>query len=206
MVFGTSVTFNFMSEDLHTNINGVSMNFDAGDGQGFRTVTFGTPVYVFYDDYGEVELKFRFTITGGVTINTHSILLVEPIPTRPMSNHPTDSFTVSWNNLSAKVSVKYQNNSGPSKSPFIIAEGFDPYDLIDLGINGSTTFSNFYTYNLPSYVKNNFDIYYIDWINYQADIRDNAELLKNIIRQINSGKHSLGLTGKNVLMGQSMGG
>lgn len=206
-VYGTSVTFNFASTDFHSNISGVSMSFDAGDGQGYRTVTLGTPISVSYDDYGDFELKFRFTVTGGITINTHSMIIVEPIPISPMDDvYPDSTFTVTCSNgLSAIVSVKYPTSGTHSNKPFIIAEGFDPYDISEKSVQGTTYLGNFYP-DLPNYVKTNYDVYYIDWVDYQADIKQNAELLKAIIRKINTIKHTAGSTEKNVLMGQSMGG
>lgn len=205
-VYGTSVTFNFASSDYHSNVSGASMSFDAGDGQGFRTVTLGTPIYVSYSDYGEVEVKFRFTITGGITINTHSLIIVEPIPITPMSVNQDSTFTVTCSNgLSAIVSVKYPESGTRTNKPFIIAEGFDPYDIEEKSVKGSTCLDSLY-YDLPNYVRSHYDVYYIDWVNYQADIRENAALLTDIIENINNLKHAAGSTEKNVLMGQSMGG
>lgn len=119
--------------------------------------------------------------------------------------------------------MAYYLRNGTLRKPFIVVEGFDPWELNE--ITGSTTdeqnielgsitykdFADSIYYNskdeiTPDALRNGYDLVYIDWYNSTEDIRANAELLIEIIREINRRKAEAGSSEKNVLMGQSMGG
>ena len=55
-------------------------------------------------------------------------------------------------------------------------------------------------------VVDDYDIIYVDWLNCEADIRDNARLLIEIIDWVNSKKIESRSEKHNVVLGESMGG
>ena len=201
---GSSVSFAFDSDDFISNVNSVSYSFDPGDGGGYRSVTSGQNIIASYSSYGEKELKLKAILPGNIELVSHSIMVTEAIPVVPSSMDPSDTLNVHYNGLSAIVHQKYHAD-GANIRPLIIAEGFDPYEINDMGVFGWRSLSDVYD-DLPLSIKNNYDIFYIDWVNYQEDIRSNAGLMQEIIRRINTIKHISGSNEMNIVMGQSMGG
>ena len=95
-------------------------------------------------------------------------------------------------------------------NPLIISEGFDPWKLDTF----STEYEGFSKwedivyekedYNVDAYkFFEDYNVFYVDWYDCGADIRANAEVLKEVIRWVNQNKAS---GNKNIVLGQSMGG
>ena len=186
-----------------------SIQFDPGDGNGFRTVSIGGMVAVSYLSIGYIETKLRVTVAG-ITYQSHSIVLVK-------DNTTPDGIEV--DSLPEIVSANYQNKSYSAsitlgstvnfhKRPLIVSEGFDPWKLSEHPYD-STGFTNItdvtFAYDSLSHsiIFSNYDVYYVDWHNYGADIRANAEVFKEVIRRVNDYNQS---GEPNVVLGQSMGG
>lgn len=128
--------------------------------------------------------------------------------------------------ISARASVFYAktNSTLSVKRPFIIVEGFDPVDLVavkeQFGISlasksgadyydsGFTCARNYYEgLKLSgSGISDKYDVIYVDWMNSEADIRDNARLLVKIIDWVNAEKVDSGSDESNIVLGESMGG
>ncbi len=116
------------------------------------------------------------------------------------------------------VTIAYVAADKKIRKPLIVVEGFDPgiYSKPE-NIYGENTFDGF-IFSLQnsnsSELKNfvlytpEYDIIYIDWKDGTADIRQNALLLKTVIKAINQVKVANGANPieKNVVLGQSMGG
>ena len=141
------------------------MEFDPGDGSGYRTISAGSIVSVSYQE-GDVELKMRVTLEDGNVLRVteeellrfcHSRLVCAPEGIKleglpPMGDDSclpgkVENFShISGNALiSARASVFYakSNPSQSIKKPFVVVEGFDPVDLVAvkewLGISLSRT-------------------------------------------------------------------
>ena len=207
----------FPSSLIMTNVSITSLEFDAGDGLGYRAVQAGTPISVFYGSEGVKELKLKATLSGGKTLYSHTSIVAveyrvgpqgtsgEIVPDRVDIIDAVHGGTT----VSAVVSCFYGESRTGIEKPFIVSEGFDPRDLlmlagVDTTMSGSTNPVNFY--NKVPYTVKDYDIIYVDWINYKADIRANAALLEKIIEDINEEKHDNGSDELNVVYAESMGG
>ena len=218
------VTFIIPEELVITNSSTIrKLLFDAGDGNGFRSVPISSKhgITVTYSSVGEKELKLQAITVDGRTLVSHSKILITSTtdsPNKAPSLHDPITKTITYDNqyISARASVYLANGHSKITKPLIYVEGFDPYILQsisddDFDIN-DTMQEGFSSggiidslFNL-SHCKNIYDLVYVDWGNSLADIRGNAQLLIEIIKEVNSEKHESGSTEKNIVMGHSMGG
>lgn len=235
--FSSVTSFSFPSDFIFSNAGIVKMEFDPGDGSGYRRISAGSTVSASYQE-GAVELKMRVTLEDGEVLTCHSRLICDPegikleglpsidddacIPGKVESFSHTSGGAV----ISARASVFYakSNSSQSIKKPFVVVEGFDPVDLCtvgeQLGISlksasgtgyydsGFTTARSYYSGVLysDSGIADIYDVIYVDWMNSEADIRDNARLLMKIIDWVNAEKITAGSEEPNVVLGESMGG
>lgn len=209
---GGSVTFDF--DLLLTNQNITLLQFDAGDGSGFRTVSSGTTIDVSYLPGDDYILSLKATLSDGSVLWAKSGISVTSALTINSLVFSDDEFyqelLIDGDKVSAYVTVKYKPGNTRISTPFIIAEGFDSVKLLqtlnsDYGKYGATSFDNIYG-SIPDEMMNNFDFIYVDWNNSESDLFHNAELLKKIIRWVNQQKSLSGSAEKNIVVGQSMGG
>ena len=208
-----NVTYNFSLSYAFTNVTIVKLFFDAGDGVGYREVQPNSSVNVIYDSTCDKELKLKVQMSDGSIVESHSVMCVFEIDSTGLmaETTPTGSFKDSLLlDPTIKATVTYYSSSsdGMIRRPFIHVEGFDPLELNEL-LNGNTDdygftshASNYKEFNL----QGKYDFIYVDWHNSTADLRKNAELLIQIIDEINERKALSGSTEKNVLYGHSMGG
>lgn len=183
--------------------------FDADDGLGPRPINLSQAIPVTYSTSGLKNLSLSFVGPYG-TFTAHSSLYVkEQTQLTPQPNSlPFLSFSGTFYGYDVKARLSYRTclTSGHSHRPLIIVEGFDPIGLLDKGIYGWTNYGEISGALSESGILNQFDVYYIDWLNSEADIRANAQLLKQIIAHINQEKHDMGSTEGTVIVAQSMGG
>ena len=208
---GTSVHYKFSTSRLYGNCTVQSIQFDAGDGNGYVTLTNNSyDNTVNYSAVGTKELKMRVTLSGGKVLLGHALIEIEDYVSSPSgtATSPDHEFIVSLpsdTSVKAKVSYKYAPNHSGIIKPFVFVEGFDVF-------GGSSGYGNldfpwFYDSVLTNDTfKNEYDIVYVDWANPTADITHNAELLKIILSSINTNKHNNNSQEKNIIVGHSMGG
>ena len=213
----SSVTFTFNVTE-YSNLTISSLQFDPGDGLGYRTVSVNDSLSVYYSDGGAKELKTKIT-SGNRTLYSHSqfcVLPSEPHQIAPFSL-PTDSQIIDTTlsrgvRVSAHINTYLADSHSQLTKPFFVAEGFDPVCLSQLldstNVEGFNTADYYKTHVWDSLttLKNEYDLVYINWDNSEEDIQYNAALLQKIIRESNNEKHSNGSSEKGVLMGVSMGG
>ena len=225
---GQFVRFKFDISHLYGNATPISIEFDAGEESniGYRTIGSSYDVTIYYSSIGDKNLKMRVTLGGNIVLEGHSIITIESQPASPasMATPPTDSHlfnkVINGELVSAKVSYK-SSHSGAVVKPFIFVEGFDNglvglldtqnpitnlWKLVTLQGKGQFDFSWFYDTVLPSdtAIKNNYDVFYVDWFNPYADIKNNAALLVDILDWINEIKQTS--ADRNIITGHSMGG
>lgn len=205
-VVNQSTAFSFSNVDSLSTQVFQSIQFDPGDGNGYRTVIMGGTVAVSYASTGYVETKLKVTV-GGQLFQSHCKLRVTntssgqnaPQVPPPLSHQVTATYQ--GRTYCAKIS--YADSVAFHKRPLIVSEGFDPWRLF----NGKKThdysgFTDIFKVLNKSF-SSNYDVFYVDWYDCGADIRANAEVLKEVIKWVNSHNAS----GKpNVVLGQSMGG
>ena len=184
-----------------------SIEFDAGDGSGFHPVSFGTPLSVHYPQakYYVTTLKL---VTGGSTYLSHSIVNVLPNPISPSGGSSSSRYIFQpIDTLQHQAMITYESTA-TFDNPLIIAESFDPWILspyierTDTSLHSYSGIRDYRIFENMS-ILSGFDIFYVDWRDYGADIRTNALLLEAAIKWINKHKTS---GHANVVLGQSMGG
>lgn len=193
-----------------TNIDSLSMQtfqsieFDPGDGNDFRPVSMGGTIVVSYPREGKVEAKIK-VLVGGQLYQSHSRLVVKNADSH--NGITPDSMpleiTADYEGRTYKAAVTFSPGVFFNKRPLIVSEGFDPWRITQKkttkhDYSGFTDLTD-----IPSWLISNYDVFYIDWYDYGADIRANAEVLKAVIRWVNSMNQS---GQPNVVLGQSMGG
>lgn len=200
-VFNENVTFEFPSITWVNNYGG-TLQFDAGDGRGFRAISQNTTVSVNYSSSGIYTLKFKLT-GGGSTLESHArIRVIQQTGSRSENN---EDFYVTASYNGTVVEGEVQRCDNPGKTPLIYVEGFD----VDFGFNETESQSNGYgNQNLYSILKSNsplhnYDVYYLDLKDPTLEIEANAALLEAAILEINE---KIGSSQKSIVFGSSMGG
>ena len=208
------VTFTFTNIDSLSTQAFQSVQFDPGDGNGFRTVSIDGTLAVDYSFITDkiVETKLKVTV-GAHTYQSHSLLnVVYPVITPDAVGGYVDTLELAatYGDSTYKARLVYSDTITFHKRPLIVSEGFDPWRLLDKSdvhdYSGSTDITVIDSSKDPldsSSLFSNFDIFYIDWYDCGADIRANAEVLKEVIRWVNNHNQS---GEPNIVLGQSMGG
>jgi hypothetical protein len=124
-----------------------SLQVDFGDGQGYQTVSWNSPVNVSYSTDGEKTIKVKFTYTDATVVESHSKIEVvdtaislqmaafDPSCGRTTSGSTTITSTRSFSGVtaSANIRVRYgQGHCNEIHNPLIVVEGFDPDDAFNL--------------------------------------------------------------------------
>lgn len=208
-------TLTFIPElTQYQNIPISSFELNPDDGLGFRPLNSGG-LTVTYQVDGIKELVFRATTPLG-TFYSHSLLQINPtLPLHPTPRTDYSSYQVQTiskqlqdeTTISAQLTIAYADSTNQLLKPLIYLDGFDPIDLAPLAgedLNGFTTIDD--NKDLLRRIFPDVDIIFVDWNNSEADIRDNSELLVDILHYVNTQKHNAGSTERNILIGDSMGG
>jgi len=220
----------YLPSDLwfSNDLSGISsIEIDAGDGLGYRTLVPGTSVNISYSSVGYKTLTYKINLIAGGSLYSHSKVYVEESPFEdgglyrsavPLNMVPTvitatDAFNGSY--ATGFVTIRYANPSLGLRKPLIVAEGFDPGHITNPeSAQGESNINGFISdianddSNLRTILLNNpdYDIVYVDWKRGTDNIKKNAQLLKEVIRLVNTLKSDAGSTAKNIIIGQSMGG
>ena len=219
----TTVSYTLPNNLFFHNVLGGELSFDAGDGLGYRILSLDTPVTAVYNSEGAKILRLRMRTKDGRCLETHTRINIDLDFTSSIlgsSDCWSEEYTSSeFNGEAVTARVVYRvPRDGKFDKPFIVVEGFDPWQLLELYNKKPEYYPNAHTYagytHYCSYeawfneLENtyHYDVVYIDWKNSEADIRANACLLQDIIKDINSLKSISGSSEKNVIFGLSMGG
>ncbi|MGB4776353.1 MAG: T9SS type A sorting domain-containing protein [Daejeonella sp.] len=211
-----------LPESLWFSNNGIavsSLQVDAGDGLGYRTLTANQQLGLSYPDTGKKVITYKLNLTNGTALYSHSQIHIQSsvLESYPGVQTVPITATEAFNGSFAKgtMFIQYANPALGMQKPLIVAEGFDMGRILDPELAyGDNTMDEFldeikyYEGNLKTLLINNpqYDIVYVDWHEGTADIKKNAKLLKQVIREVNQRKALAGSTAKNVVMGISMGG
>lgn len=226
------VTFDISDLTSWCNAGITSALIDFGDGLGYVSPGVSSTRQIYYSSPGEKELKLKISLPGGVVLESHTRIDISLHPNyasgKPVSDVDS-TFTVSAGGVSALCCIKYASAHGRvAKKPFIYVEGFDHPVLGELTHLRNTTVpsltdrfkqvihnilsdncrDNYYFGNSCYNTINTkeYDLFYVDWNNPEADINLNAQLLKEVIRTVNACKPSDGSGERTVIVGHSMGG
>ncbi len=224
-----SVQYTLPNGYIFTNASYASLYFDAGDGSGYRACTPNSTISVNYATEGTKILKLKIRTQQGEYLVSHTRISIQ----RPQSTlsgsgkvYATKDYTSSeFNGQTVSARIVYDPSISPQIcKPFIVVEGFDPWELEEIsGGNDNAALDNelypnsnihsgYNDYSDDSDIYETlhntfgYDVIYVDWENCTADIRANAYLLQDIIQDINAMKLSAGSDEKNIVLGLSMGG
>lgn len=219
---GFAVNYTLPSIFLFKNAEFKEMYFDAGDGNGYKRIGVGNHLSVTYNTEGVKTLKLSIITQDNELLEAQTRITITNPTIHPCSdeNLRTIDYTSSeFNGEAVSARLVYDANMvGTINKPFIVVEGFDPWELCDLfdynmkQYDSSSIPSGFLTYSnygdTFSMLHNeyDYDVFYVDLGNSTADIRANALLLQNIIKDINYKKSCAGSNENNVILGLSMGG
>lgn len=221
------VCFYFRNDFILSNYGVTSMQFDPGDGAGYRSIALSgtTTVNVDYNVTESVvkELKLRLILANNTVLEAHSpIALYNAIPLpeiQPMSATPTIvpdlciSFTATQSYMgyqpTAKMYVFFANGRTALQKPFVYAECFDPLPDINSFLYNPYQFGHgMMTYNaicgISDSLATDYDYIYVDWQQSTAPIEANSSILQQVLSWVNQNKANN--ADKNILMGHSMGG
>lgn len=207
-----------------------SIQLDAGDGTGYRTLPVGQPLNINYVDTGLKQWTYKLTISGGTILYSHSQIVIESdystagtqMMMTPMGEvFPPSPFTATKSYLGIQgqgyATIRYANADHILRKPLIVAEGYDPGNITKPEERfGESSLKNFLddatddASNLTSLLSGStqqYDIVYVDWKNGTDYLQRNAYLLETIIQWVNANKVAVnGVVQPNVVLGQSMGG
>ena len=221
-----------------------SITCDFGDGNGFRVITPGVAISLAYGSGGKKTWTFTYNLAAGGTLQSRTdvtldsaaggpVVLARPHHSggvasaailgkfkHPMYYCPGVHIPIPTpapfygQTASGTMTILYGNADQKIHNPMIIAEGYDPGDvLIPEQLYGETTICDFLNNlegNDPNHPSNlatqifsgNYDIIYIDWTHGSDFIERNGKLLESAINYVNNNKVT---TTPIVLVGQSMG-
>lgn len=227
--YSQSIDFLFSPSLLFKNIGITSIAFNAGDGLGFHAVSLDsfTTITPNYTSCGEYDLVLLVTLNGGRSLLSHSKMIILPdysgmLFTNEYCDHfkCDEDYTIHSHKSvgqyplpSAKVHIKYSKSNAERvlSKPLIVAECFDPIKdytsttNVHFRYSGAQSVYNYYENNryVIDSLSRNYDLVYIDWEDCWAPIESNADIVKQVIRLVDTLKVG---SNKNILLGESMGG
>jgi hypothetical protein len=208
-----------------------SIQFDAADGLGYRTIQYNTPVSLNYADTGWKRWVFKITMTSGQQLFSHSKVhfsntsnaagsggaAARGVADRRATITATEQFNGAFG--VADIVISYHNvNDQVLRKPLIVAEGFDPgWITSPEEPEGENSFQGFVTSvirsgsntlrNLITNSPSQYDLVYVNWRNGTDWLQRNELVLEAVIRWVNANKQPLnGVIQPNVVLGSSMGG
>lgn len=219
-------TFVIKSDAIWNNtgktITQLQINFS--DGNGFQTMTIGTPVTVSYTDTGYKRWTIKAQLSDNSVLQCYNdyYALVSSSGT---ARYQTAQTTIpAWGfvnvNSGATVWVNYSslNRTNTLRKPLIVVEGYDVSNVApSLQANywiGDfiSSINNASGYDFNDELDNiaGYDLVFIDFNNGTDDIINNAAIVQEVINRVNNNKVNDTRFGnirqQNVVMGLSMGG
>lgn len=220
-----AVSFVFNQSLLWGNGGSVSsLAIDFGDGSGYQTVSWGTPISRTFTSTGTKRIKVRLTPTSGSVVESQFDVQVLRLDVCagcrfdiPYSNLKSFAATSSHSGGIAFIRYSVNNTTGRIKKPLIVAEGYDVSSVAPL-LQLNYSYGDFldainklgganptsYDFNQALDNTASYDLVFIDYANGTDDIRRNAALVQDVIRWVNSQKQAG--DAQNVVIGLSMGG
>lgn len=233
IIQGPNVTYQFSSSQLFTNLSISSIEFDNGNGT-YQTIGSSYEETVVYSTSGNKHLRMKLTLDNNTILESHAWITVLGNASGPMNtpwpNYSNTFYATSGGKqISAFVSGRSCHNGSAVIEPFIYVEGFDDkvlslvqdispsidsnkisisvaalFSVVMGSYHGEYSFHDLYNNPFASSITNHYDVFYVDFNNPEADIRDNAILLEEAIEWINGLK--VDNAERNTVMGHSMGG
>lgn len=224
---GGTVSFIFPSTLRMTNVSKTVQNLQVRFDEGLAFVNAGwnTVVSYAYTTEGIKKLRFKINYTDGTSFTSQTNIIVRGIPQTgggTRSTGPGDAAgkagarydvviksTYAHSGGTMQVKLSSSNTTGKINKALVIAEGFDPYPLLDAANTDlySLLADPGKTNNIiPEIDNNDYDLVYVDNNNGIDDIKRNAALFMEALDKVNSTAYRNANASPNVVMGISMGG
>jgi hypothetical protein len=223
-VYNKSVKYSYKPANLFTNRTDIQkLMVDFGDGNGYITInpTAESSINAEYDCIGEKSIMFKLFTTGGDTLLCYSKIniaaLALEMPTYEGYINYGEEFKLfdpikaEYAGINAPyINYRYHEGcDGVLDKPVIIAEGFDvvgtsilhSYDwFID---NALIDFDGYWQGRYEELRSHGYDVFVINFNAPDHTLQNNAESLKEIIKEINN--HKIGFY-ESIYIGESMAG
>jgi len=208
-------------------ITQLQINF--ANGQGFQTITIGTPISVSYSDTGYKRWTIKATLSDNSILQCYNDYYVFKASGAAARYQADQTVVPVWGTINAvggvhsgaTIRVNFSNRSRTNtlRKPLIVVEGYDVsmiapnlqpnYDIVDFieAINEPRT-----SYDLNNQLDDiaGYDLVFVDFNDGADDIVRNAAVVREVINRVNANKVLDGRFGnirqQNVVMGLSMGG
>jgi hypothetical protein len=187
-------------------ISQLQINFD--NGEGFKTITIGTPVTINYTDTGKVRWIIKATLNDASILQCYSNYYVNKVDWSLGGRYTNAGVTLpAWGIINAvdavhsgavvRVDYSNLNPTNTLRKPLIVVEGYDVsdilpelqpnYDISDfiLAINESRITYDFNA-NLDEIAG--YDLVFIDFNDGTDDIIRNAAVVQEVINRVNANK------------------
>ena len=204
------VTHVFRPEHFYGNLPwDVPLQFDPGDGGGFRTIQLGQELTTNYTGVDTARLELRYT-SDGVTYRAYSWAPIQPA----RGGRPSNMTTVFEDVAGTEIEVLFANPDCPESwfaNSLIVVDGIDPtaqrqfvtfqiaYDKYELQQIDGVSVSDLIA-------DQGYDFVFINFDDGGQSVESTAQILKDAIRWINAEKRRRGNAGDNIVLGHSMGG
>lgn len=209
----STATHVFLPSNFYGNLPwGLPLEFDPGDGLGFRNIQLGDSLEIDYSGLDTALLELRYT-NNGHTYRAYSKVAISP-PQRPaLGNGSEPCVFTEVDGVSIEVAFADPDcEQTHFANALIVVDGIDPtrqqnvtfsqalskYQIDDILIDGLTVEENIY--------QRGYDFIFINFDDGGQSIEATAQLLKESIRWINAQKAITGTRGDNIVIGHSMGG
>ncbi len=204
------------------------LQIDFDNGNGFQTVSIGTPIGVSYVDTGHKRWTIKATLSDNSILQCYSDYYV--LEATGSARYTPGGATVPWWGFVAPVAGTHsgatvwvdfsnRNPSGTLRKPLIVVEGYD-VSFIAPGLQANYTIRDFinainepstsYDFNQQLDDIAGYDLVFIDFRDGADDIVRNAAVVQEVINRVNANKVNDNRFGnirqQNVVMGLSMGG
>lgn len=217
-------TFQLDKNHFYSNLSTpiAKLEIDFGDGNGFRKISWDTPIKVNYQSSGNKIIESKVYMENEKIFYAQSAFTIKDEINLYAydENNGDEQFTVNttipgrsgFN--SALVTIDYGENSNfKLDKPIIVVEGLDPSDFID---NRNITDLQDYRYFVVEKLErtlsfkaklesDGYDIVHVDLRKNTDYIQNNALLLIDVIKEVNRRKANVAGAEQNVVMGLSMG-
>lgn len=207
-----TATHVFFPSNFYGNLPwGLPLEFDPGDGLGFRNIQLGDSLEIDYSGLDTALLELRYT-NNGHTYRAYSKVAISP-PQRPaLGNGSEPCVFTEVEGVSIEVAFADPDcESTHFANALIVVDGIDPTILQN--VQFADAFEKYSGFQLPSgeavaeiIADRGYDFIFINFDDGGQSVEATAQLLKESIRWINAQKAITGTRGDNIVIGHSMGG
>src|SRR5690554_1538122 len=207
----------FFRSNTGKTVSTISIDFD--NGAGYQAIAYNVNKKVTWTTPGKKYLTLKVVYTDNTTYLAKALYeIMDKTGGQPKYygapdqvfhiDHPTIA------NHGATVTIAYGCGNTELRKPFIYVEGFNPDQFGDMHYYSGffdkfDYFQDYWSSGFPmldALDENGYDVVYIDFDRGAGDLKENAQTVREVIKELNAQKAANGSASPNVLVGYSMGG